>query len=1521
MQPQKTGGVPFARVAEEKAASGQVLTQWDFNAPKAPPNISLYQVEGMSLEREIDPTAIYPEGQGAYKLVLTNKLEKPNPWDVQLHFLATRVIQSGKAYRMTLWLRSEKSNQIHMVAINNQNQLQAAVTEKWQKFTFEFKPSETKENADMPTFFLGNLALNSSLWIGRVLVEELPDGLTRIIQGTENTSALGSVICHLDFENDNWVKFSRTMSPVKAYGSELVPGKIGKAASITANGQSGSIPQPGNLDKARGTMAFWYKPFFPEGKVGSYLVQSGVHGVNPFSIWVWEYNGKNLRFDFGKDQYLTLPINNWAKNEWKHIAISWDSEYGVAIAVDGVIEIEKPFKWIPLDSKELFIGANQTGGEVAGGLLDDLLIFNVCLSQKQIQALYQGKLKYSYASSLEGKNNVKQRDPVFYLSFDTNYDSQAGNSYSAPQKNEGAVLTEGYRGKGVTLGKSGLLMYAGNRNAGANGTVSFWLKPDWEPKGNGMPLTKLREGEVPEAPHEVLTMGDLASTNTLQFTMGNYQTPKWKGGGTWLSQQKQIFKDEWHHYVMSWSIESGVCAVYCDGKMLRSASAFGLEDKPLETIALGVLPTTNNVSGVCGTIDELKIFNYEMTGKEVFDLYTSYEPLQPALMDYCLTTRRTNGLRIQWRNRATTKKSDEFSVIIRDPTQNIVYNTKSHISIPPGGNTTQVIDFVPDTPGLHSVCIYRKDTQLRKKEFWVIDGTPISQDRKWYSTPDYSKNLLIDSIDCTHDYGPEKYRDDLHTKVVRKEFGNYREAETDELCGFAYRMSSLKHPGAPHWLEVEYPDDCKRTFFVVVLQEKYNHVDAKGVDTIGIITGGYYPNSMKMQKKRLLFWPDSTNIMVGCYSYDKYTNQSGPALSSIKVYENNGPLPVLKVNSPPGYAQRKMAIWQEDPTMPGYAEFSQDTMYDSIDLGFWHTKFSRAIQYMLYSGQNEATLLCFDYDGDTATDPFILPASWGTSIFGRIPGWADVGAAMLTREKIDFFVSAHDRFLNESGAFDDLFGSAKAQDMFEIDRLGEASIEAINKDNTFTGKLNPLHPRVQEAYFRIVKAYYEKFRIYPNFKGIRFINGGNLFFSDITEGYDDYSIKIFEQDTGIMVPIDTKDKKRFMKRHVWLVKNAKEQWINWRCQKLVVFYQKMRDILSQDNVSRSFSVLVSSHWGMGKVFEQWPLTELTEYEYFRQQGLDFKMLAGVRGVSITPSIAPLWGRITKEGARNDNNYSTRYLGFSQAMSGFYKEADAPAAFIAYHGNLEVLPWQKPKIAKYWWKFGSWFGRENGPYHMFSTPQPIDRYYREFFTHLLAEYDPQRIIHGWWGSPDNGNIEEAQKFYAPFRALPAVKFIDIPGADDPVRIRYYNGKDVRGKAESFIYFVNRQDYSVRCTLSVSGINSLTELQANIPLPIQKKENSTAQYMLKIDPYELVCFRGDGKMSVETVGYEIPSEVEKHLASRISEVKTYGDASPEDGDALKKVYALLVEAFQNRKYSRVHDLLQSGPVLKYEMNRQH
>jgi hypothetical protein len=628
-------------------------------------------------------------------------------------------------------------------------------------------------------------------------------------------------------------------------------------------------------------------------------------------------------------------------------------------------------------------------------------------------------------------------------------------------------------------------------------------------------------------------------------------------------------------------------------------------------------------------------------------------------------------------------------------------------------------------------------------------------------------------------------------------------------------------------------------------------------------------------------------------------------------------LPVLKINAPKNYPERKIGIWNEDPTMPGYAWFNQDTMYDNIDLDFWRTKYQRTIEYLLYSGHNEWNIMCSEYHGDIVSDQFLLPRSCASSSCGYIPGWANVAATMLERDKIDFFASVHAEFGDDSGAVAGLFGSAYSTDIFEADRMGDKSINRMKNDNSFVKSfgtsVDPLHPLVQEAHLRLVRSYCEMFKPYQHFKGVRFISGASsLYYSGITEGYGDYDLKAFEDDTGIKVPVSGDDKKRFSKRYDWLMANAKEQWIDWRCRKMTEYYKKLRDAVCRDDPNRSIGIYVMNHGKVARLYDKWPATEPSVYEYFRECGIDMKMLANEKGISITPSIAPYLERSPV----GDNVTNTiRPYSFSSDMSPYFQAQKEPAAFIAYHGNMEVLPRDKPRIADYWWDFGSWFGRKNGPHHIFSTPQPPDAYYREFLTHLLAEYDPQRITHGFWGSPDNGNIGEAQKFYAAFRAIPAVKFEDVPGADDPVRVRFYNGK-----SETFVYFVNRQYYPVDCTIAVSGIKKLTEMQSKVRIRADKKENGKSFYVVKIKPYEVVCYQGDGPISIASVEYAVPAEMTTFLEARIADVESYiSKSSGEESEALKSTHAILVDQYKNKKYSRVFYTLQSPSILKYEMSK--
>ena len=68
---------------------------------------------------------------------------------------------------------------------------------------------------------------------------------------------------------------------------------------------------------------------------------------------------------------------------------------------------------------------------------------------------------------------------------------------------------------------------------------------------------------------------------------------------------------------------------------------------------------------------------------------------------------------------------------------------------------------------------------------------------------------LLVEIDCTKDYPPEQYFGQGDVKVVESPAGRYREAEAKPLSRFGYRFA-IEHVGKPHVAVIRYPDDKRR---------------------------------------------------------------------------------------------------------------------------------------------------------------------------------------------------------------------------------------------------------------------------------------------------------------------------------------------------------------------------------------------------------------------------------------------------------------------------------------------------------------------------------------------------------------------------------------------------------------------------------------------------------------------------------------------------------------------------------------
>src|ERR1019366_10764224 len=115
---------------------------------------------------------------------------------------------------------------------------------------------------------------------------------------------------------------------------------------------------------------------------------------------------------------------------------------------------------------------------------------------------------------------------------------------------------------------------------------------------------------------------------------------------------------------------------------------------------------------------------------------------------------------------------------------------------------------------------------------------------------------------------------------------------------------------------------------------------------------------------------------------------------------------------------------------------------------------------------------------------------------------------------------------------------------------------------------NPLDPHVQAAVKAIVKEIADRYGDEPAFTGLSLVLPRHKLFAfgSIASGYNDINLTAFQRDTGIRIPVDppvgTKDRQRFAKSYAWLMANARQPWIDWRCRKIHEYYKELADILS-----------------------------------------------------------------------------------------------------------------------------------------------------------------------------------------------------------------------------------------------------------------------------------------------------------------------------------------------------------------------
>jgi hypothetical protein len=817
---------------------------------------------------------------------------------------------------------------------------------------------------------------------------------------------------------------------------------------------------------------------------------------------------------------------------------------------------------------------------------------------------------------------------------------------------------------------------------------------------------------------------------------------------------------------------------------------------------------------------------------------------------------------------------------------------------------------------------------------------------------------LIKRIDCTQNYPANTYFSYGDVRIASSEAGKYREAEAKPLSRFGYRFS-VKNVGKPHLAVVRYPDD-KRRFMCMMDGTSYDL-------TIGTFTGVKQPLTHKMQEIKKVFWPRWNDCSI---VFMTWGNGEPAAVADIQIYELNE-LPALNINkSDENIPARELGLQFEDPcgmtfSMGAYTE------QEWLD---------RTVSYMHYAGQDLLTYPLVWYHGplypsECEPSGFIGGvAAPDRKIYARWTShpadWVDILLKKFEKEGIQFqgaltllrlgslmrdmninldSIKAGKETYNNILANNQVQASTADWTLeynvvnFEKQTNGTLDGWAYGEKNGPFGKgpmFNPLHPTVQKAILTLFGEIANRYGKSPAFKGIS-INMWHatiLWYFSLKSGYDDYTIRLFEKETGIQLPVDDKDPERFSKRYQFLTDNHSEEWIKWRCVKIKDLFRHVRDTITSVRPDLRLTVTmwtettIPGWFGTPDKPSQQIFARKSLFELYREGGFDVNMYKDEPGIQIDYSMVPsrdrdAWGtkgadtQLEKTFSFRDHDFLDKrtldavgkqdYPGsfiFDCWVEAWGKYSHSPCAPDDQQSKKMDVIWGKPAegirrdISRYpednfWWDSQSRI-----------TPHfQGGNYYLEYYAHSLAELDACRITRGGL-FPDTGHSAMIQEFAKAYRVLPAKKFDTVGTTTDPVAVRslLLNGK-------RYFYLVNREYYPVKVSVCFN-----TDTSQLVDLKSLEKTKVRKDWTLTLQPYELRSFEMPPDGKINHFSTTVPAEIIIELSKKLQFAEMEADSLRSTNNALPVGTEQLLSdakiALKEERYAYVRHALDSYPVQK-------
>jgi hypothetical protein len=659
---------------------------------------------------------------------------------------------------------------------------------------------------------------------------------------------------------------------------------------------------------------------------------------------------------------------------------------------------------------------------------------------------------------------------------------------------------------------------------------------------------------------------------------------------------------------------------------------------------------------------------------------------------------------------------------------------------------------------------------------------------------------LVDEINCADEKDPHP-RFDFPGKssIVETAIGKCRSIGNERNASMMWEFK-VKNRHKAHLVVVEYPDNAFRFMSMGVVEPcdpKSNPAYKDGVSQAnglrtgpgtGVQTGWPYPLSGKLRRMSLVYWAARANAYVGVsptmHTPDWNPESTGAAtVQRIRIYEINGRLPAPRIPHP--VAGRLIGPFSEnqraystfgsdfaDDEGPVHGLMSSKNMVNGTDPRFYarlYNAFRHYLEYLRFSGQNMTVDGLHRYSNSTY--PGLYPGGWDSprdvyellARMGSVNG-VKVQPAIEASHTISPFVTnliqkEGDRISRDSGAVEPT--------VVFIDKTGKRLVDGLQG----AGQPNFTAPEVWGDLVRIAEDMARYYVGVPGISGVTLLAGtwlrpswdATAGFSGVASGdqgldvsYDDRTIARFCKETGVTIPVAIDDTDRYRKRYAWLMDNAKEAWIAWRCRMLTALVSDMRQ------ATTAYGLRLSLLWGPHPFESDWWTREALNNPE--------AALLDMRKTGYDPVLFNQAGEITGagywDGLRSRNNWPSSYIG-SGVQGAILENGPARALFdngadsavflfnafresrYPFNDYFKTFRWRDLQIAGggEQMKFGCVYG----------WPGP-DYGAHDFLRLTAFATPPATITHTWIDvNTSENNARDLRRFAVAFQSLPLCRY--------------------------------------------------------------------------------------------------------------------------------------------------------------------